>query len=134
MKMKIYLQRTIEERWTLDLDDQLVEKLKQTEPTLKGLDDDKEIAGVLFKQFSRKVRALHAGSTYRVAGADLTRDWIEIVGSEDMGIVADEPMSTNEDAISKQDDVPDRLWELDPAFGEEDSIMISIDPSDLSDE
>jgi hypothetical protein len=127
--MKIYLRRTIEEYWTLDVDEQLVEKLKATEPTLQGLADD-EIAARVFKQYSRKVRAFHAGSTYRLRQVELKRDWIEKIGAEEIGIVVEEPLSSDEDAISKEDAVPERLWELDPDFGAEDSIMISIDPSD----
>jgi hypothetical protein len=132
--MKIYLRRTIEEHWTLELDDQVIEQLKSTEGGLQHLQDDEEMAKALFNYFRRYAAVLHDDAIHPLReGATIRRARVKPVGGEEVGVLSPGPGGIDEEAISKGDNAPDRLWERDPEFGAADSIMIRIDPSELPD-
>lgn len=132
--MKIYLRRTIEEHWTLDLDDQVIDQLKSTEAGLQNLQDEDQMATALFNYFRRYAAVLQDDSSHALSnGATLRRARIKDVGGEEIGILSPGPGGVDEEAISKADAAPDRLWERGAEFGAADSIMIRLDPSDLPD-
>ena len=132
--MKVYLRRTIEEYWTLELDDQVVNRLRATEPGLQNLDDDDQVATALFNYFRRYAAVLNDNSNHVLQnGAHLRRARIKDEGPEQIGMVSTDPNTVDEEAITKDGAAPERLWETDPEFGAADSIMIRIDPSDLPD-